>query len=243
MKTFKTVEELIEFVSDKANIETLDSGEVTLKDWIELGNSAEKFKKDHGLALKDKETLKRQKEEANKKVAELTEQLETTKTELAGLQDIHASGDKEALQKLNKEKSEWIAKFNAEVSKNKALEQQVAVIPDLEKKVEGFQIASNYARIVDAVKKAAVQRKVPQHIVDDPDFERIVRDDFTIDETGNIFSKGDSPQSVDNYIAAKQKEKIHWNPVSAGGTGGDQMKSISEGGMIADDQAAIMTLM
>ena len=28
MKTFKTVEELIEFVSDKANIETLDSGEV-----------------------------------------------------------------------------------------------------------------------------------------------------------------------------------------------------------------------
>ena len=40
-KTFKTVEELIEFVNDQENIKTLDSGEVTLKDWIELGNSAE----------------------------------------------------------------------------------------------------------------------------------------------------------------------------------------------------------
>ena len=31
MKTFKTIEEIIEFVSDKDNIETLENGELTLK--------------------------------------------------------------------------------------------------------------------------------------------------------------------------------------------------------------------
>ena len=58
-KTFKTVEEIIEFVSNKENIETLDSGEVTLKDWIELGTLAEKFKKDYKLSLDDKRVLQK----------------------------------------------------------------------------------------------------------------------------------------------------------------------------------------
>ena len=216
MKSFKTVEELIEFVSDPANIETLDSGEVTLKDWIELGNSAEKFKKDHGLALKDKETLKRQKEEANKKLAELTEQLEMTKTELEGLQEIHSGNDREALQKLNKQLSEKTRELNSVIAEKRELEKQVADVPELKKQIETFQMASNRSLIVEAARKAAGQLKVPQYIIDDPDFERIVADDFTIDESGGIFSKGDSPQSVENYIATKQKEKPHWNPTSQG---------------------------
>ena len=57
MKTFKSVEEIIEFIKDSENIEKLDNGEVTLKDWIELNNSAEKYKKDYGLATNDKKAL------------------------------------------------------------------------------------------------------------------------------------------------------------------------------------------
>ncbi len=113
------------------------------------------------------------------------------------------------------------------------------MIPDLEKQIEGYKAASNRARIWEAVKKAAVARKVPQHIIDDSDIERVVVDDFIIDEAGNIFSKGDSPQSVDNYIAAKQKEKPHWMPASHGGAGGETMRSESEGGTMPDEQAGL----
>jgi len=237
---FKSVDELIAYISDEANIETLDSGEVTLKDWLELGNSAGKYKKDYDLALKDKRTLQSQKGELTKQVAELTEQLDTVNTELAGLKDVHTGGDKEAIQKLNKEKAELIAKFNASETKLREFEKQIATIPELEKQVEGYKAASNRSRILDAVRKAAVQHKVPQHIIDDADIMRIVADDFAIDEDGGIFTTGDTPQSVDNYIAAKQKDKPHWNPVSMGGAGADTMKSVSEGGAIADDHAAIM---
>jgi len=240
-KTFKTVEELIEFVSDQENIKALDSGEVTLKDWIELGNSAEKYKKDYGLATNDKKSLRKKQEEAEKQIAELMEQLETTKTELAGLQDIHKGNDKEALQKLNKQLSETTRELNSMVAKNRELEKQVTEVPDLKKQIETFQVASNRSRIVAEAKKAAGQLKVPQHIIDDPDFERIVADDFTIDESDGIFSKGDSPQSVENYIAARQKEKPHWNPTSRGADI-DPMSTAGGSGAFIGDATAVGAL-
>jgi len=243
MKSFKTVEELIAYFSDEANIATLDSGEFTLKDWFDLSNSEGKYKKNYDLALKDKRTLQSQKGELEKQVAELTEQLDSTNSELAGLKEVHQSGDKEAIQKLNKEKSELIAKVNASESKLRDVEKQIAQIPELEKQIDGYKTASNRSRILDAVRKAAVLRKVPQHIIEDTDFERIVVDDFIIDETGHIFTKGESPQSVDNYIAAKQKEKPHWTPPSQGGAGAEQGKSMSDGGTIPDEHMAIMGLL
>ena len=240
MKTFKTVEELVDWVSK--NFTTLDTGEVTITDWIELDKLAEKYKRDHGLSLKDKETLKNQKAELTKKVSELTEQLESVSNELSGLKEVHTSGDKEALQKLIKEKSELLTQKNAIESKMRDLEKQVLTIPDLEKQIDGYKAASNKARILESVKKAAVQRKVPQSIIDDDYFERVVVEDFTIDESGNIFSKGDNPQSVDNYIAARQRDKPHWMPPSQGGSGGETMKSISDGGTVADSEAAVAKL-
>jgi hypothetical protein len=66
MKTFKTFEEIIEFVKDKENIETLENGEVTLKDWIEDHRALEKYKKDYGLATNEKKTLHSKKEELTK---------------------------------------------------------------------------------------------------------------------------------------------------------------------------------
>jgi len=236
MKSFKSVEELVDWVNK--NIETLDNGEVTIKDWVELGNFAEKYKRDHDLALKDKEALKKQKAELTKQNAELKEQLESLNNELSGLKEVHTSGDKEALQKLIKEKSELLTQKNVVEAKMRDLEKQVSTIPDLEKQIEEHKAASNRSRILEAVKKAAVTRKVPQHIIDDDYFERVVVEDFTIDETGNIFSKGDSPQSVDNYIAAQQKEKPHWTAATVG-AGAEPIRSISEGGMIADEQAIL----
>jgi hypothetical protein len=168
--------------------------------------------------------------------------LDSVNNELAGLKEVHTGGEKEALQKLNKEKSELLAKHNTAESKIRDLEKQISEIPELQKRIESYKEASNRSRILEAVKKAAVQRKVPQHIMDDDYFERVVVEDFTVDEAGNIFSKGDSPQSVDNYIAAKQKDKPHWMPVSQGGSGGEQMRPISEGGTVSDDLVAVAAL-
>jgi chromosome segregation ATPase len=242
MKTFKTIEEIIEYISDKENIATLESGEITLKEWVELGKSTEKYKKDHEQVVTDRKALRGKNDELTKKVAELTEQLNSVSNELMGLKEVHTGSDKDALQKLNKANSELIGKLNAAESKNCDYEKQVSRIPELEKQVESYKAASNRSRILEAVRKVAAQRKVPQQFIDDSDFERLVVEDFIIDEQGNIFSKGDSPQSVDNYIASKQKEKHHWMPTSQGGSGNDPMKSVSDIGTYTDAHAAIAAL-
>jgi len=239
MKTFKSVEELLKFVCDESNIETLENGEVTLKDWYELGNSLESHKKTYDLTVKEKKTLKGKNDELTKQVAELTGQLESATTELTGLKEVHGSGDKEALQKLNKENSALKSQNNLLVSEIREKDKQLAGVPELEKKFADLQVASNRSIILDAVKKAMAQRKVPQHIIDDTDITRFVVDAFSIDDAGHIFSKEDMPQSVENYIAAKQKEKPHWSAVTV--TAGDEVtRAIGGGGFMADEQAAIM---
>jgi ribosome-binding ATPase YchF (GTP1/OBG family) len=242
MKTFKSLEELIEFVGNQENIETLESGEVILKEWNEDAKALEKFKKEHGAATTDQKALRSQKDELAKKVTELTEQLDSVNNELTGLKEVHSGSDKEALQKLIKEKSDLLTKQNVAESKIRDLEKQVSLIPDLEKQVESYKAASNRSRIFDAVKKAAVARKVPQNIIDDPDFEEIAVNAFIIDDMGNIFTKGDSPQSVDSYILAKQKDRPHWMPVSQGGSGSDPIRPMSGGGTVSDELAAIASL-
>jgi len=242
MKTFKTIEELIEFVSNQDNIEKLENDEITLKDWHDDVKALEKSKKDHGQSTTVQKTLRGQKEELTKKVDELTKQLDSANNELAGLKEVHTGGDKDSLQKLIKEKSELLTKHNAVEAENRDLRKQVATIPDLEKQIDAYKEASNRSRILEAAKKAAVARKVPQNIIDDPDFETIVVSAFNIYDMGNIFTKGDSPQSVDNYIAAKQKDRPHWMPISQGGSGNDPMRPMSEGGTISDDLAAVAAL-
>ena len=240
MKIFKTIEEIIEFVSDKENIETRDTGELTLKEWSEESRALEKYKKDYGQATNERKAWRGQKEELSKKVTELTEQLNSVNNELSGLKEVQTGGDKDALQKLIKEKSELLTKNNAVEAENRDLK---TLIPELEKKVESYKAASNRSRILDAVKKAAIARKVPQNIIDDPDFfEKVVVNEFIVDDMGNIFTKGDDPQSVDNYIVAKQKDRAHWMPTSQGGTGNDPMRPVSGGGTVSDDIAAIAAL-
>ena len=68
MKTFKTVEELIEFVRDNENVATLENGEITLKDWIELGNSVEKHHKNYNIAVEEKKKSNSQKKELDQKM-------------------------------------------------------------------------------------------------------------------------------------------------------------------------------
>jgi alanyl-tRNA synthetase len=239
MKTFKTFEELMDYVSNQENTETLESGEVILKEWNEDAKALEKFKKDHGLAATDRKTLRGKNDELVKKVAELTEQLSAVNNELAGLKEVHSGGDKDAVQRLIKEKSELQTKCNAAEVELKDLK---ITIPELQKQVEDYKAASHRSRIVDAARKAAVLRKVPQNIIDDPDFEEIVVNAFVVDDMGNIFTKGESQQTVDSYIVAKQKDRIHWMPTSQGGTGNDPIRPISGGGMMSDEEAAIASL-
>ena len=241
-KSFKTVEDIIEYLKDSDNIETLDNGEVTLKDWVELGNSLEKSKRDHKFSQNDTKTWRKKQEEADKKVAELTEQLDLVNNELTSLKESQSGTDKEALQKAIKEKSEAVIQRNALEAKVKELEKNQTRIPELEKQVADFQTAQNRSIILEAVKKAMAKCKVPQSIIDDPDITRSVVDAFAIDETGNILTTGENQQTVENHIIAKQKEKPHWSATTVP-AGGETLKGISEGGTMADGHAAIMSLL
>ena len=223
MRTFKTLEELIEFVSDQENIETLDNGEITLKDWNKDFAALKKYLKEYGQATSDKKAWESQKEEFSQRVAELAEQLDSARDELAGLQAINSGDDKEMLQRLN-------ADIVAIKAQNRLLETQVATIPDLKSKVEEW----NFARIADAAKKAAANLRVPQNIIDDPDFAKVTVADLDIDDSGNVFVKGNYLQSVHDYIAAKQKCRPHWMPTPNGHSG--------ENGNVSDELAAIASL-
>jgi len=181
------------------------------------------------------------------RVAELTVQLDSAHDELARLKEIHSGDGTEMLQRLN-------AEIIALKAKNVLLEKQVATIPDLKRQIDAW----NSSRIVEAAKQAAACLQVPQNIIDDPDFEMIVVGDLTIDEIGNVFVKGDC-SSVHDYIAAKQKDRPHWQPIpngdsqvhdeqtaiaslfSPGGSSGKRFQPIGHA-MLSDEQAAIAAL-
>jgi len=241
-KTFKTVEDLVDWIRDNENIETLDTGEVTLKDWIELGNSAEKYKKDYGFATKDKLSLRKKLEEAEKRNAEVSEQFDLVNNELISLKESQSGDAQKALQEMSRKLSEKTVECNQYQTQFKEYEKKQSRIPELEKQIADYQSAQNRLTILEAVKKAAVKCKVPQHIIDDSDFARIVVDDFIIDETGNIFTKGENQQTVDNYVIAKQKEKPHWSAVTVA-VGGEPIRAISEGGSMLDDHAALVAVL
>jgi hypothetical protein len=223
MKTFGTIDELIEFVSNQENIETLRNGEITLKDWSEDFKALRKYCKEYGQETNAKKAWMSQKEEWTKKIAELTEQLSSANDELMGLREIHLGDDKENLQRLNAENI-------AAKLKIKHLEKQVAMIPDLQRKIDTW----NSSRIVEAAKKAAAHYNVPQNIIDDPDFEWIVTNDLAIDDMGNVYVKGAYLQNEYEYIVAKQKDRTHWKPLPK--------RESKEGGVFPDEEAAIASL-
>jgi hypothetical protein len=101
----------------------------------------------------------------------------------------------------------------------------------------------NRSTIWEKVKKAMSKSNVPAHIIDDTDIQRVIVDDFTIDEGGNILTKGETPQSVENYITAKQKEKPHWAAPTVGDRN-EQTRSSGKGGAtaITDEEAQLMNL-
>jgi seryl-tRNA synthetase len=239
MKIFKTSEELVDYVCKQENIEFLESGEIILKEWNDDARALEKLKKDHGLVTSDRKSLRSKNEELSKEVTELKERLTSVGNELSELKEVHSGNDKDAVQKLIKEKSDLQTKYNAIEAEYKDMK---TTIPELEKRIENYKEASNRSRILEAARKAAVQRKVPQNIIDDPDFETIVVNACTVDDMGNIFTKGDDPQTIDNYIVAKQKDRTHWMPTSQGGTGNDPIRPSSNGEMVSDEIAAIAAL-
>jgi hypothetical protein len=230
MKTFRTTEELVDFVNNPENIETLNTGEITLKDWSEDFRALQKYWKEREQTASDRKAWESQREESSRRVAEMQERLDSSLDELTRLKEIHCGDDKEVNLRLN-------ADLTAARAKILLMEKQNARIPGLQKKVDEW----NASRILEAVKRAAVARKVPQYIIDDPIFfEQVVVDDFIIDDDGNIYTKGDSPLTADAYIATKQKDRPHWMPRPQEGTGNEQ----SPNGYVAfpDDVSAIASL-
>ena len=219
MRTFISHEELIEFVSNPENVETLDNGEVVVREWNEESKALRKYWKNYNQDASDKSEWKSQRDSMTERVAELTEQLDLARDELAGLKEILDGDEKEMLRKLN-------AEIILIRGKNMRLEKQVATIPILQKKID----ECNASRILEAVKKGAMARGVPRNIIDDTLFQKAVVDEFTIDDIGNIVTKADCTQTVDDYIVAMQKDRPHWQPVPNGGTN------------VSDDLAAVAGL-
>jgi hypothetical protein len=231
MRSFQTIRELIEFVSDGENVVTLDNGEVTLTDWHKDAKALEQYVKNYRLVVNDQNEWESQRAELTQRVAELTEQLASANDELAGLKEFYIgsdSDDKKIIQRLN-------AAYTAAKCRIKHLEARVSVIPDLEKKVDEF----NRSRIVEAVKKAAGLLNVPQNIIDDSDIMKIVVSDLTIDDWGNVVVKDDCTQTVFEFIAARQRVRPHWQP---NGSVVPPMQSMSEYGAQSDGAAAIASL-
>ena len=223
MKKFKTFEELMDYVSNKENLEFLESGEVLLKEWNEDAKVLRQYQKRYGQATSDQKVRDSQTEALSQRVAETAEKLDAAYNELAGLKAINCGDDKEMLQRLN-------AEVVAVKAENVRLKKQVATIPSLKKKIEEW----NSSRILEAVKKAAADFKVPQNIIDDPDFESIVVSDLDIDDIGNVFVKGDYLRSAHDYIAAKQRVRPHWQSRSNSDS--------SNNGRIPNEQVAIAGL-
>jgi hypothetical protein len=229
MKTFKTIEDLVGFVNNPENIETLNNGEITLKDWSEDFRALKKYWKEREQTASDRKAWESQREEFSRRTAEIQERLDSSLDELTRIKEIHSGDDKEVNLRLN-------ADLTTAKSKILLLEKENAKIPGLQKKVDEW----NASRILEAVKRAAVARKVPQYVIDDPIFfEQVVVDDFTIDDMGNIYTKGDSPLTVDAYIATKQKDRPHWMPRPQVG---DSVRPAGGSGMLSDDEAAIASL-
>ena len=223
MKRFKTFEELMDYVSNKENLEFLESGEVLLKEWNEDAKVLRQYQKRYGLATSDQKVRDSQTEALSQRVAEMAGKLDAAYNELAGIKAINYGDDKEMLQRLN-------AEIVAVKAENRRLEKQVATIPDLQKKIDEW----NCSRILEAAKKAAACYRVPQNIIDDPDFESIVVSDLDIDDIGNVFVKEDYLRNAHDYIVAKQRVRPHWQPKSK--------DSFDDNGRIPADQVAIAGL-
>jgi hypothetical protein len=210
---FKTIDELLGWV--KENTVTFDDGGISIKEMVDLDASFEKKSADYGLGIKENIKFKKRAQEAEAELQKLQGQLASVNNELESLKSLDLGKEKEALQKLNKEKSDLVTKLNSVESINRELQKKAEVIPALEKQVSDYKVQSNRTKILDAVRKSAIALKVPNYVIDN-DFDRLVVPDFDIDESGNILSKGDVPQSVENYIVARQKTSPHWQPESSG---------------------------
>jgi hypothetical protein len=222
---------LVEFVYNPENIETLDNGEVTLKDGYEDGKALVGSVKNHRLVANDRKEWESQRAELTQRISELTEQLASANDELAGLKGFYISSDsddKKIIQRLN-------AEYHAAKSRIKHLEARVSEIPDLQKKIDEF----NRSCIVEAVKKAAGLLNVPQNIIDDSDIMKIIVSDLTIDDLGNVVVKDDCTQTVFEFIAARQKVRPHWQQ---DGSGDKQTQPRYGYGALSDTESAIASL-
>ncbi|MDR3235013.1 MAG: hypothetical protein LBT46_15360 [Planctomycetaceae bacterium] len=229
MPTFKTKEDVSKWL--ESQIEKAESGEFFVKSLQEteeeLSKSREGFHKSVAERKKDKE----RREAAEKQVSDLTAEQEKLKSELEGLKSLTGKDGQEALANLNKEKSDLLLKHNALLAENRDLQQKVAAIPTLEQRTAELQGTINRNKILSELRTVAGKLKVPASVVD-TDLQ-LYADQFEITEEGQIFTKGDTPKTVDNALAEMQKSREHWQPPSngAGGapgnTGTEQSVSLS----------------
>jgi len=223
MPKFKTKEELTKWCQE--NIANTDDGEFVLKPLEEAEEQHEAARRGNASIISDSKKFKERATKSEAEVEKLKTDIEKITTELNGLKSITGGDAQKTLQELNQKNSELTLKMNSLLAENNDLQKKTALISDLEQKTANLQGTINRNKILSEMRTVAAKIKVPQSVIDN-DLELYV-DQFDVDESGKIFSKGDVPKTVENCMADFQKSRPHWMPTSEGAGASPGSKSQS----------------
>lgn len=208
---FKTKDEAIKWL-DTALTES--EGEFVLTPLADLQTEYDAARKGYTDVVSESKKFKERAQKAEK-------ELQTVSAELDGYKKAEPGEWEKKFQEANKRASEieaWRHEHEPKLAERDQLLQTIADMQSKEKR----------QTILSAVSKVAEEKfKIPHHVIAN-DFERLVVPDLEMDDAGKIWTRGDNPKPVDHYLAERQKQCPHWQPVSIGSGAGQGQKNTSQ---------------
>lgn len=222
---FNSVEEALE--SMKANlveveVEAKEEGQAPVKKFVftpmaELHQKFVEKENNYGLSIKDKEKLETRARKAETELKGAKDDLAKAQSLVEQLQKPGEDATK--LQAAVKERDEaWqtVRTLQAKMETIPQLEERNSL---LEQQLNNLNNEVKNRKISDALRKEAIAAKVPQMVIDSPDFLLLVSQ-FEMTDHGEILTRGENPKSVRAFIADRQKTTPYWNaPTISSGAG------------------------
>lgn len=202
---FETKEDLLKYVTEKL---TERDSKFWLDEVLDLQKESDKRKtlldKEIGL----KKTEKQRAQDAEAKVKEL--EAENAK---------HVS-EIESLQKPGEHEEKMAAMAKELAAAKTDARNKDSQVTDLQKKLDAtkepleelgrLKITARNNRIYESVRKEAIDAKVPADVYDSDEFKDHVLARFTIDDTDEVVTIGDSSMNAKQFVASKQKTTPRW---------------------------------
>ena len=229
MPEFETLEELLAWI--KENAKEVD-GKFVVPAVVELAKNFEKATAAKKEAIEARKKVSAQCDALEKELAENKSKLDEVNSQIESLQKSGTpderyqtlANEKAGLEKEMKRLKETVSSYS---EKDKLLE-------TLQVQVRDFETKEKNSKIWDALQKEAKTLGIPATVID-CDLKRFVGD-FDLDDDGEIVQRNDAQKTVKTSLAEWQKERPHWQAVSAGAgagpggsAGGGSSKSLSVG--------------